>query len=91
MSPEEKALMAAMAERLEDLNRRVSSLVNRELLDDTHIVAMARRATMDEPTTERIAAYLKENHGVECTAEDLTKEPFCQMVQMCRYFAGYQK
>ena len=91
MSPEEKALMAAMAERLEDLNRRVSSLVNRELLDDTHIVAMARRAAMGEPTAERIAAYLKENHGIECTAEDLTQEPYRQMVQMCRYFAGYQK
>lgn len=91
MSPEEKALMAAMAERLEDLNRRVSSLVNRELLDDTHIVAMARRAAMDEPTAERIAAYLKENHDIECTAEDLTQEPYRQMVQMCRYFAGYQK
>lgn len=91
MSPEEKALMVAMAERLEDLNRRVSSLVNRELLDDTHIVAMARRAAMDEPTAESIAAYLKEHHGIECTAEDLAGEPYRQMVQMCRYFAGYQK
>ena len=91
MTPEEKTLMTAMAERLEDLNRRVSSLVNRELLDDTHIVAMARRAAMDEPTPERIAAYIKENFGIECTAADLAGEPWTQVVQMCRYFAGYGK
>lgn len=90
MSVEDSKLMAAMAERLEALNRRVSELVNRELLDDTQIVAMARRAAAEEPTPERIAAYLKENFGIECTAMDLAEEPARQLVQTCRHFAGYR-
>lgn len=89
MKDDEKKLMAAMAERIEDLNRRVSELVNRELLDDTHIVAMARRAAMGEPTAETVVAYLKANFGIEATADDMKDGPGQQMLQVCRHFAGY--
>lgn len=63
-----RAICAGMAERLEALSRENSALRNEALRDDTHIIAMARRAVLTEVTPELVEAWYRgTDHQLDLT------------------------
>lgn len=58
MNVEETAMVRAMADRMEAMQRELSVARNRENLDDTGFIAMARRSVGDLVTMDQLKTRL---------------------------------